>query len=281
MASEAKAWLELRSGEPIEIKESCTIGRASANDLVLADDRVSRQHAVIRIERDECRVVDLGSANGTYVNHRRVHTMKLHDGDVLTIGASLVTFHSAASQEREQDELDKTRADIQHIGAWLFLTDILDSTGIVQRLGPQEMANAFAQWMAGCRKILDGSGGVIDKELGDGWFGFWSATERTAADVAGALTEFQRFQSESQLPFRMVLHLGTAFTGGQVASGTYRLFGPDVNFIFRMEGVAKTLAVRCLVSQTAGDALAPHLTVQPVGSYPLKGMDGTYPFFQL
>src|SRR5262249_9387942 len=157
--------------------------------LVLSDDRVSRHHAVIRSgERDECWVVDLGSANGTYVNHRRVATMKLQDGDVLTIGASLVTFHSPGSAELEPGVLDETLHDVQQVRAWLFITDILDSTGIVQRLGPQEMADAFAQWMAGCRKILDATGGVIDKELGDGWFGFWPA-ERTAQDVAAALAE--------------------------------------------------------------------------------------------
>jgi adenylate cyclase len=226
-------------------------------------------------------VVDLGSANGTYVNHRRVHTMQLHDGDVLTIGASLVTFHSAGSTELEPGALEETLHDVQQVRAWLFITDILDSTGIVQRLGPQEMADAFAQWMAGCRKILDATGGVIDKELGDGWFGFWPAAERSAKEVAAALAEFQRFQAESKLPFRMVLHLGTAFTGGQVASGTYRLFGPDVNFIFRMEGVAKTIATRCLLSQATGDALAPYMAVQPAGSYPVRGLEGSYTFFQL
>lgn len=82
------------------VAESLSIGRATANatwDISLQDRAVSRPHA--RLERDPetggWRIRDLGSANGTLVNGTPIpedepHTLK--DGDVLTIGQTLLLF---------------------------------------------------------------------------------------------------------------------------------------------------------------------------------------------
>ena len=44
------------------------VGRGSTNDLVLASQTVSRNHAVVRREGDALQIEDLGSLNGTRVN---------------------------------------------------------------------------------------------------------------------------------------------------------------------------------------------------------------------
>lgn len=48
------------------------IGREPNNDIELADDRVSRHHAVLWAEEGAWRVRDLDSANGTFIDHMRV-----------------------------------------------------------------------------------------------------------------------------------------------------------------------------------------------------------------
>ena len=54
------------------------LGRAPDNDTVLEDDRVSRHHAEIHCEAHHgCAIVDLGSANGTYVNGRALRPQVL------------------------------------------------------------------------------------------------------------------------------------------------------------------------------------------------------------
>lgn len=53
--------------------EPIAIGRAPNNDVELADERVSRHHAVIWAEDGAWRVRDLGSANGTFIGFERVH----------------------------------------------------------------------------------------------------------------------------------------------------------------------------------------------------------------
>lgn len=62
------------------------IGRADMNDIVLEDQFVSKQHALLVREQDAVILMDLKSANGTYVNSRRVQSAVLHDNDIISLG---------------------------------------------------------------------------------------------------------------------------------------------------------------------------------------------------
>lgn len=281
-----KNWLELASGESVPIVGTCSIGRSHSNQLVLPDEKVSRHHALIQtLENDECWIIDLASANGTYVNGRRIeHTLLLREQDEITIGPDRIIFrspHVASASHEETANLDQTVHEVRQLAAWLFLVDIIDSTGISRRLGPQAMAEVFAAWVARCRETLEGRGGTIDKPLGDGFFAFWPVAERGPEHVADALLAFRKLQRTGGLPFRMVLHRGAAFTGGQLASGTYRLFGPEVNFTFRMESLARSLKIDCLLSEPAVVALGHHVTATPAGSHRVPGVEGSFRFFRL
>jgi pSer/pThr/pTyr-binding forkhead associated (FHA) protein len=65
------------------------IGRAPHCDLVLADDDVSREHAVFERRWDGVYVCDLGSKNGVQVRGERiVGESRLRDGDVVAVGAT-------------------------------------------------------------------------------------------------------------------------------------------------------------------------------------------------
>ena len=64
-----------------------TVGRKVDKDLVIADPRVSRDHAQILQEGAEFFLIDLGSKHGTFVNGERVQRQKLERGDRLEFGA--------------------------------------------------------------------------------------------------------------------------------------------------------------------------------------------------
>lgn len=69
------------------VNGACAIGRASTNDLVLAREGVSRNHAVVEVSGGRVVARDLGSLNGTFVNGLRVSgDWTLSDGDLIAIG---------------------------------------------------------------------------------------------------------------------------------------------------------------------------------------------------
>lgn len=66
-------------------KGELTIGRNPGNDILIENAGVSRRHAVIKWTGDRATVEDMGSANGTFVNGKKITTHDLHDGDEVVI----------------------------------------------------------------------------------------------------------------------------------------------------------------------------------------------------
>lgn len=76
-------------------KLKLTIGRSSRNDICIGDPFASRLHAELRSEGDRVLLVDMGSANGTYLNGQRVNgTVKLEVGDLVRIGETEIEYAS-------------------------------------------------------------------------------------------------------------------------------------------------------------------------------------------
>lgn len=69
------------------------IGRGTDATLRVDDAGVSRAHAEVLLGR-EVLLRDLGSTNGTYVNGVQVREQVLHDGDVIRLGSTSVTYRS-------------------------------------------------------------------------------------------------------------------------------------------------------------------------------------------
>src|SRR5207245_602372 len=75
-------------------KPVISIGRGSANDLVLNDSSVSRFHAVVKQDAEKGVVIaDRGSTNGVIINSRRITAdTPLKDGDIIKIGVYGLSF---------------------------------------------------------------------------------------------------------------------------------------------------------------------------------------------
>jgi pSer/pThr/pTyr-binding forkhead associated (FHA) protein len=84
-------------------KAHVTIGRATTNDITLSDSRVSRSHTRIDCSVIGCTLVDLGSANGTFVNGQRVPRALLKSGDVITLGGYKFRYDLSAPRAFSAD----------------------------------------------------------------------------------------------------------------------------------------------------------------------------------
>jgi len=87
------------------------IGRAAGrNDVVLNDERVSRQHATIRRSDNAFVLNDLESANGTFVNGLRINERLLSNHDTISIGNFALVYE-------EQETLPSFSFDNVQLGA--------------------------------------------------------------------------------------------------------------------------------------------------------------------
>lgn len=71
------------------------LGRDPQSDIVIDDQKASREHAQVRPSPRGWIVEDLGSTNGTRVNGFRTAAQLLLDGDHVTIGATQFTFDAS------------------------------------------------------------------------------------------------------------------------------------------------------------------------------------------
>ncbi len=80
-------------GERFSLGPVTVLGRSPESDIVILDPYVSAKHAEIVLADSGFFVRDLGSANGTYVNGRRLSRERiLRKGDRLELGDTVFRF---------------------------------------------------------------------------------------------------------------------------------------------------------------------------------------------
>ncbi len=98
--------IEMRAAETI-------IGRSfGQSDVVVPSPNVSRRHASVRCQNGGWTIADLGAANGTWVNGRRLEKDERHplaSGDMVVLGTvpmtvSIIAPESAGSVQFDEDE---------------------------------------------------------------------------------------------------------------------------------------------------------------------------------
>lgn len=107
-----KAYLVLLANERIShsfpLRGEIQLGRDKTNGVVIADQKVSRHHALLSPMEDSFVLSDQGSANGTYLNGVLIsQPVRLKDRDRITLGDTIFifTFHLPDSDMAGQPAL--------------------------------------------------------------------------------------------------------------------------------------------------------------------------------
>ena len=265
--------------------QTCVLGRSKDCQVVLQDARISRRHALIhRQGACEFWLVDLGSANGTRLNGRRVgQPSRLRDQDVIEAGEVLFVFRQPAPAVTEpaSDGSSATICEIRTFECWLLVADLVESTQLLRKVQDDKAASLTGQWLAQCSFIVDAHRGAINKYLGDGFLAYWLAKPGIQRDVAAALEALRKLQAENNLQFRMVLHYGAATAGAGPSLGEESLAGKEVSFAFRMEKLASNLGLMLLLSEAAAQQIEPVLKPVFEGAHPVPSFEGEFRFFTL
>ena len=123
-----------------------TVGRKVDKDLVIADPRVSRDHAQIMQEGQDFFLVDLGSKHGTFVNGERIQRQKLDRGDRLEFGArdsAYILFnpaHATSNTAREflsqisGIQIKQEATDLEKLTLFLEAARKLNTAGVLDEI---------------------------------------------------------------------------------------------------------------------------------------------------
>ena len=77
-----------------------TIGREEGNSIQLNDERISRYHLKLQADNDKVVATDLESTNGTKVNGEDIQVRIVRDGDMISLGRSLLLVGSHSDIDR-------------------------------------------------------------------------------------------------------------------------------------------------------------------------------------
>ena len=276
------AWLET-SGNKFPIRGDCSVGRSPKSTIVLDSEKVSRRHAIINVQNvGEFWLIDLGSSNGTFLNHRRLHQpVRLTDQDQIVIGDQIFIFHQPEeiTDDYRTTFAQRTIREIENVPCWLLVADIENFTPLSHSLTSDKLATLIGSWVATCKEIIETHDGMIDKYLGDGFLAYWRGDPRTTKSIAAALDALKEAQAKNEPRFRLALHFGFVAIGGVPSMGEESLMGKEVNFVFRMEKLAGSLGIYLLTSAAGQAKLKSLIKCEPAGAHELKGFEGKHEFF--
>lgn len=287
------------------LEEFNLIGRSDDASIKLEDNGVSRQHATIRCEGDHYWLVDLGSANGTYVNDSAITTARvLRDGDRVQFGTNMLHFHQdgvAAISGTDgigstTQVLRRAPVPIKTQSLTMLVGDLKGFTQLGSQITPEQLADLLREWYADCTTIMREHGAMIDKFIGDCVFAYWHGTETDirakALDAARALRKNESTQTSStrimlkqtkkiDLDCRIGLHLGDVALGA-MGKAVNTAIGDAVNIVFRIESMTRQLNCGVLASAAfVVDWEEGRDFFEPRGSHEVKGHPDTIEVFAL
>jgi phosphoserine phosphatase RsbU/P len=123
-----------------------SVGRKVDKDLVIADPRVSRDHALIVLEDDGFYLVDQGSKHGTFVNGERIQRQKLERNDRLEFGARDSTYaifnpaHGTSNTARDflsqisGIQISQESSDLEKLTLFLEAARKLNTAGVLDEI---------------------------------------------------------------------------------------------------------------------------------------------------
>ncbi len=280
----SESWLELPDGRTFWLKGRCSIGRHLDNDLALELPALSRHHALLAIGGGRYTLSDLHSRNGTFVNGAPVtRPIFLRDGDEIRFGdiaaryrckrpfePTEATMGAAATQRLDQ---------VRERSCSLLLIDVVGYAGLNERMGSEAAVRLMQTWITELRPLIEQQGGRINGYLGDAIFAYWLEETNPRVQLLAALSAIATWRSRSPLAFRLVLHHGKVlFTHSDRGE---ELTGQDVNFLFRIEKVAKTFGAEAMLSEAAMQMLGLEGRCASCGSSAIDGMNHSHSFFSL
>jgi adenylate cyclase len=294
------AYLALHAGDkkiPLEEGNTWRIGRSDSNQIVIKEDLVSRNHAMIqRAETGQFFLIDLGSRNGSFVNGSRVSVpAALKDGDEIALGDYHLAFHQESTPVADaapQEEGGATKPLYVTRLISVLVVDIRDFTGISQRVSEAELCQMIGTWFNHAGNIMQQHGSWSQKYIGDAVMAVWMHRDRAreAAEIVSVLRALSEFVKATealpaQIGLSVPIRIGAGINTGLASMGNtgtgvitdYTALGTTVNAAFRLESATKELSCDLAVGEGTFERLKTYPQLAPLfaeQAASLKGFEG-------
>lgn len=282
------------SGTPqcVECRGVTTIGRDAGNDIVIADRLVSRNHAIVRrLSKNDYYVIDSGSANGSYLNGKRITTPSpLRNQDHITIGSAEFTFEQDDTQQNDAaqsnaiDDSDAERtlmsAEVSIRQICILVADIRGFTSLSESLPIQTLTKIMSEWFQNVSSGIQASDGTIEKFIGDCVYARWDVSEEPQTSIHTALRAALKIHRITDafntvypdLP--QTLRIGVGINIGHAAVNVghdFAAVGDAVNTTFRLESASKELHCDIVLGHDAYLYLPPEFSEHRERAIAVKG----------
>jgi adenylate cyclase len=178
------------------------------------------------------------------------------------------------------------RGQTTEIDAAVLITDLRDSTGLSERLQPDALLERLGAYFEIVVDAVRGQGGDVLKFVGDGVLAVFPADdggrETACLRAAGAIAAAFANPAAAGMRFVAALHVGPVVYGniGSPDRLDFTVVGPTVNYLSRLEGIAKSLDRRAVCSKDVAAVLAGEAAVS-LGNQTLKGFAEPQEVFDL
>jgi adenylate cyclase len=160
-----------------------------------------------------------------------------------------------------------------------LFADVRGSTGIAERLPPEEFSRLLARFYGAAAEVIDDCDGIVDKFVGDGVVALFipgfAGSDHAADAIAAArgLLEQTSDGGDAWIPVGAGVHTGTSFVGsvGEGDARDFTALGDTVNTAARLTGLAG--AGEVLISTEAAAAANLETTGLQRRTVELRGRD--------
>jgi adenylate cyclase len=176
------------------------------------------------------------------------------------------------------------RGETSEIDAAVLITDLRDSTGMSERLAPDALLERLGAYFEVVVEAVRSQGGDVLKFVGDGVLAVFPADQdgRHEACQRAARAIENAFAKAAGMRFVAALHVGPVVYGniGSLDRLDFTVVGPTVNYLSRLEGIAKSLDRRAVCSKEVAAVLAGEFAIS-LGDQTLKGFAEPQEVFEL
>jgi adenylate cyclase len=221
--SQARLILRNAQGDTVEIplEGSVVIGRSTGVQVQVADREVSRRHTAIDFENGVFVLKDLGSANGTFLNGRRLYNpTQLNDSDEVMVGTTRLVFRTGERRPQvlrtTEDRSSPVLASVESERVFGSADDINDVTVLKRDYERLRIAHEFQRFVRIERdlhslltKILDVAFDLIPAENGV----ILLRDERTNELIVEAVKQRKRDNAKVLISETLLAHVASSRQG--------------------------------------------------------------------